>query len=394
MFISSFAISGYRSLKDVEIKDMLPVCVFHGLNNSGKSNILSAIETIFRRKIFLEETTATTESRREGREGSFWRGRIAGFRDNFYLNGKADISFSVSVTFADQELGFMNDVLGAFHHSLGKPGHKKILTLVGKIKYVDDDAADMQLERSVFVNKHVVFEVDKDGRQSLFPAISTLSQEIRLSHFERLMNLLADSFKVLPSDRYLTSEQIVSGSEEAPVLIPKRFKGWLFRLSLSRAGHETYEEIRRMFANEIFEIGQIGFNQEANEIEVMVQEKNIRLPIGRLGSGHQQLLYIIASLVLTKSRMVGIEELEINLSPSAQKVLFEKLKEHVRKSDLASQILITSHSDYFRGRGDVRTYSVEHDGECTIVNDWSQSKGRKFFELFGKDTAKPGKELS
>jgi AAA15 family ATPase/GTPase len=57
MYISAFSISGYRSLRDVEIKDMLPICIFHGLNNSGKSNILSAMETIFRRKLVVEETT-------------------------------------------------------------------------------------------------------------------------------------------------------------------------------------------------------------------------------------------------------------------------------------------------------------------------------------------------
>ena len=59
MYISSFAISGYRSLKKVEITKMLPVCIFHGLKSSGKSNILSAIETIFRRKILVEDTTSS-----------------------------------------------------------------------------------------------------------------------------------------------------------------------------------------------------------------------------------------------------------------------------------------------------------------------------------------------
>ena len=94
MYISSFNISGYRSLKNIQIPKMLPVCIFHGLNNSGKSNILSAIETIFRRKLLVEDTTFS-ELKKVGegtkfeevtkkleRVGSFWQGRIVEFKDN------------------------------------------------------------------------------------------------------------------------------------------------------------------------------------------------------------------------------------------------------------------------------------------------------------------------
>jgi hypothetical protein len=39
--------------------------------------------------------------------------------------------------------------------------------------------------------------------------------------------------------------------------------------------------------------------------------------------------------------MLGIEELEINLSPTAQKIVFEKLKSHIHDSDLMTQVIIT-----------------------------------------------------
>jgi len=111
----------------------------------------------------------------------------------------------------------------------------------------------------------------------------------------------------------------------------------------------------------------------------MVQEPQVRLPIGRLGSGYQQILYTIASLVLNKKKMLGIEELEINLSPRMQTVLFEKLKYYINQGSLANQIIITSHSDYFSGRTDVRCYGVEHNGMYTVVNSWSQAKKARFF---------------
>ena len=135
-----------------------------------------------------------------------------------------------------------------------------------------------------------------------------------------------------------------------------------------------------MFASTPFSFGDIGFSKEQDDIEIMVKEKNVRLPISRLGSGHQQILYIIASLVLNKKKMMGIEELEINLSPAAQKMVFEKLKRHIYEgSDLISQIIITSHSDYFKGRTDVRRYSVEHNSQETIIKPLTAAIRKSFF---------------
>jgi predicted ATPase len=197
------------------------------------------------------------------------------------------------------------------------------------------------------------------------------------------MNLLADSFRVLPSDRYLTAEVMSPGPVPSPT--SKTFKRWIFGLSLSKADYKTFEEIRGIFAAEPFSIGEISFSQDGDAIDVMVKDAAVRLPIGRLGSGHQQMLYIIANLVLNKGRMLGIEELEINLSPAAQLKMFEMLKQHIyQRSDLVTQVMITSHSDHFRGRRDVRCYGVEHNGRHTTVSNWTEARGRKFFKLLGK----------
>jgi len=338
MYISSFNISGYRSLKNIKIPKMLQVCIFHGLNNSGKSNILSAIETIFRRKLVVEETTIDQATEIEQvtkheREGNFWQGRITDFRDNFYLNGKNDIKFSVSVTFSDDELVSFNEVMKQLKPFLAEAGHKKILELEGRIKYRDDDSAEMVLERAVFNEHYVVFQIDNSGKRSFFPKVKALSAENRFAYFEEIMNLLADSFTLLPSDRYLTSERMAQETTSDLPLTPKTFKQWLFKLSLSRSEYKAFEEIKAMFESEPFDFGEIGFSKEQDEIEIMVKEKNVRLPISRLGSGHQQILYIIANLVLNKKKMMGIEELELNLSPTAQKIIFEKLKQHIYKSE-------------------------------------------------------------
>jgi hypothetical protein len=48
-----------------------------------------------------------------------------------------------------------------------------------------------------------------------------------------------------------------------------------------------------------------------------------------------------------------------------------------------TQVIITSHSDYFQGRQDVRCYEVHHNGQHTIVDKWTEARGRQFFKVFG-----------
>jgi AAA15 family ATPase/GTPase len=46
--LTEFRVSGYKSLYDCTIPGLMPVNVFHGDNNVGKSNILEALEIFFR----------------------------------------------------------------------------------------------------------------------------------------------------------------------------------------------------------------------------------------------------------------------------------------------------------------------------------------------------------
>ena len=182
----------------------------------------------------------------------------------------------------------------------------------------------MVLEKAVFNGSYVVFETVEQTKR-FFPKLEGVDADKRVAYFEQLMNpLKADSFLVVSADRYLTEESLPKQSETPILLNSKTFKGWLFDLSLSRPGYQTFEEVKEMFAADPFAIGEVGFSRIADEIEIMIKDQKIRLPIGRLGSGYQQILYIVANLVLAKQKMLGIEELEINLSPKLQRVLFEK----------------------------------------------------------------------
>lgn len=80
--------------------------------------------------------------------------------------------------------------------------------------------------------------------------------------------------------------------------------------------------------------------------------------------------YLIAVIVLNKNKVLAIEEVEINLSPTAQKQVFNLLKECVTGSPaFLNQVFVTSHSDYFEVRGDAKRFSVTYDQAkaCTEI---------------------------
>ncbi len=56
MKIKSIKAENFKSFSEVELNDFLPLNFIFGFNNSGKSNLLRLIETIFSRKIDTDET--------------------------------------------------------------------------------------------------------------------------------------------------------------------------------------------------------------------------------------------------------------------------------------------------------------------------------------------------
>lgn len=161
------------------------------------------------------------------------------------------------------------------------------------------------------------------------------------------------------------------------------FGGETFASVVELLDYRTFEHIRKAFNGTQFECGDLSFSRDGSEIEIMVEKSGTRLPISRLGSGHQQILYVIATLAANSGKMLGIEELEINLSPPAQKAVFETIRAATTAAGPLNQVLITSHSRYLGNRRDVRWYGVTHDGFETKVEAWREAQRDNFFGVAG-----------
>lgn len=266
MFVRRFRISNFRSLKEVPIGQMEKLVIFHGPNNTGKSNILAALETIFKRKVVTEEIITVEEKKVEKREQNFWHGELENFADNFFENKPGDIVFEVLINVTQDELDDIGDVTKVLTPMLARDRDRNFVEIKGSISMLLANRGRIKVAE-VNLNKKKVF-VEEKGSIRYLPSIKELKAEKARETFENFMGIFNDAYKVIPCNRYLTSEVEHSG-EGVPSLLPESFKNWLFKLSLEREGHDVYQRIRNWFNNKPFSYGDIGFARIGNNIEIL-----------------------------------------------------------------------------------------------------------------------------
>lgn len=382
MYIKKLKVKNYRSLKDVEIGELTPVTVLFGNNDTGKSNILSFLELLFSIKTSNEilQPDPVTKETPPQRPGVFWRGLINNFEDNFYKNEPDPIEFSVQVYLSRQETDSLPGVSANFLKTLKQDRDEDHVILEGRIVAATGKTAEILLD-SVSFNKVAFFhQNEKDGL--VYLQGFEIPENERIDTFNSVMGALEQCFKRVPPDRFLGMEtEDLDRNSDVP-LSSSTFKNWLFRASLDRGKENVFKTIGDGFSAEPFQYGRLTIaRQGTNEIEILIENSELKLPIGRKGSGVQQILMILGHIAESRASIIGIEEIEINLSPASQQDVFETLSQLVNLPESRiSQIILTSHSRHIARRKDASSNYVSIKDGQTIVKKASKANMDEFFE--------------
>ncbi len=380
MYIYKFTVNNYRSLKNVDVGDLSPAVIFYGENDSGKSNILTFLDVIFQQKYIEEIIQSPNASLVQRRSTGFWEGQIADFSNNFYLNNQQPIAFSICLKFDRAEVLAIKSLPSSFTDLLPKNRNEDVLVIEGKVNPVGPDRAEMILIE-VKLNKKQ-FYTNANSPDFLPDAIfASLSVAERRSIFDSIMNKLDNAFLRIPPDRFISKEQ------EAPrgthiELSAKSLKNWLFQLSHDQNGEKIVRQVIQQFNSKPFSHGNVSIVRVGeDEIEALIEGKNgMKLPIGRRGSGVQQILTILAYVAQANSPLVGIEELEINLSPETQRKLVTSLLGLINsQSSPVRQIFFTTHSPHIGKRNEAQRRGVWIENDETKVKKPTEAEVRKFF---------------
>jgi hypothetical protein len=383
MYIRRINVERYRSLWSVELGDLSPVVVLYGNNDTGKSNILAFLSSVFKEK-FVEEITGTTTSATptvQRRPSGFWRGEIEDFADNFHYDADPSITFSMVIDFNRDEILALGSLPAGFLETLRANRPLDHLRIDGTIQPSDGGGTALNLRSASFNNKSFYDSTLTDAERFLPGYDLDVSQ--KQSTFENIMSTLNNGFQLIPATRFIETER-EHPRQPGIELQPEMFKNWLFQTGLDRGREHIFRQIQERFASEPFAHGRISLARIGqDELELFVEgNQGLKLPIGRKGTGVQQILIILSYVIASKAPIVGIEELEVNLSPTAQKLIFTVLHQLVNTvNGPLKQIFLTSHSPHVARRNEAQRRLEWMEKGHTSVSKPRQVEVRDFFEF-------------
>jgi len=367
MFIQSVSIEGFRSLAHVKIGKLGKLNVLYGENNAGKSNVIAALEMLFRVERVEEQ---------ESRVGRFIRGELSDFVDNFTIgkDGKRgkNVKIVAKLGFDDTDLSRMpkfDTLLKTY--GIYKKGHTQWITIETEVESTGPGKATKTV-RSANVNNKPLY--DYGGSDKFLPGSAAAAEE-RQAAVEEVFSYLINSFALIHAERFLREEK--QADNVISTLSVDRIKQWLLAQSQSRGTkYEVFEEIVKRVNAAPFQFGVVRPFVEAGKLGLLVTDGDGReLMIERVGTGVQQIILLISHIVSLDAKLIAIEEVELNLSPSLQYRLLELFKKLVGQGNdkAINQLFLTSHSQHLSTRHDVCLYAVEKNAAGETDVKWGPS---------------------
>jgi len=381
MKITKVQVSNYKSLKEISIKGFLETNMIFGMNNSGKSNFLKLLELIFKRKrrkevVRFQEGTEEVEEEVELNTTNFWEGYIYSSPYLYWKDEDNSIKFTIRVEVSKDELTGFNEKL---YVDLDTAGFFEKLTslqfeFIGEIKKAGGFDSEIVLNQ-VNLGIKPIFNLSDDGLPEYFPEDTPIFDKHSEQGFYDLVTNFNDCVELIDSDRYFKKELFQIESENI-LLSPGSLKNWLYEKHLNSKSYDEFQELQ-VFLNEI-EIGanilhsakgkldnfpmnkiQIGFSKFEDELEIMLTTTFGRLPLKNHGTGVQQVIYLFTKIFESNSKIILIEEAELNLSHEYQRIIIHNMNRLVKIGRI-NQFIFTSHSDVFK-RNDFPHFEVTID---------------------------------
>lgn len=394
MKITRVEIENYKSFNKTVISNLMDINMIYGYNNSGKSNILKFIELVFSTKQPLPSEASSGQL-------IFWKGIIKDKPFIFHNNSKNDIKFKISIEIPINEFKLMlnsNDFAIIKKEYLITNHEYLIFTFSGLIEYLDFYQSEFKLSEAFFYKRRI-FKKGDSTNDIYFESASNDSDLKNSGYrlFENIMNSFNDLVLFLDNDRYFLNEKI-DDHFNIKSINSQNLKNSLFQLSLSPEYSEIFKRSLKFISN--FKVNsnlntqftaceassplsniQVSFSKKSEFIDLMLTNKlGKQFPLESFGTGIQQIFYIFSRVYFSNSKIILVEELELNLSPKYQRILLSNFLSLFDKTQI-SQLIFTTHSKYFTFRNDIKIYEVSIDESGVSSVKPKSAVSRYFFDL-------------
>ena len=333
MQIKRFSVKGYKNfVSEIVLDELGVICVIHGENNIGKSNLLEAMQLFFQLLCFNQTGLAQLKAPELAQ---------LGFNANeiFSLDSESPITITAVLKISPSEI---------------PPSQTSEFPL---------------LLKSSEIHIHLELQKANDGFEcqispTFFDGDNLIKQDenkTNLSRFFRQSPLV-----LIGVDRRISESEIETVRNIVPQTLLLKLYDMRDSLDTSIYKWELFVRTLQRF-NDVLGEGEFValFNRHTNRANLAFQPKNGksgRIPIEILGSGIQQVVALVARLLVSNATFIAIEEPELNLRYTLQLRLREIFQEIVADPFGPQQIFFSSHSPAFEFGQHFYAMRMGHEG--------------------------------
>ncbi|MDD1443565.1 AAA family ATPase [Dolichospermum sp. ST_sed3] len=371
MRITLIEASNFKSFDTVSIDHLKNINLLFGYNNSGKSNLLQLLHLIFKRKagggiVNVEQADGTMKPVSRYREGvtNFWDGDILESRFIF-TNNNYDKKIKLKVEIEEirrNNIPFQEALnlalLSKEKYLVSNEDTPDKILITLEISDKTKDVSKMELIEAK-INDHSIFK-KSTPKPLFFKDAKNPALRYNESAFQSLLGYFNDCVLFLDSNRYFANGKIAGDIDK---MSPVNFKDLLFSRHMNVESYKSIVafqnflksfnmadqgklKLRRNIRYNPLINSPFSFSDFNNVIELMFDKNSERFPILNFGTGLQQIFYILARIFFSDSKIIAIEELELNLSPRYQEEVLNYLNSLISNKKI-SQVFFTTHSYYF-----------------------------------------------
>jgi AAA domain, putative AbiEii toxin, Type IV TA system len=336
MRLQRFEVQGYKNLRQrVVLEDLGAINVIHGENNVGKSNLLQAIGLFFRVLSHMSQQRLEVGAKRVWHcPVNEWNAIGFPATEIFDLEAPsrpAPIELGAQVLLDDEEV--------------------RELGIADETRHADIELHISRDFDRIAVRVPVVHLGEQDvpggGLDEMAKGLVTLLSRRHLAQVDDIV----DRFAFLSTDRRLWDER----GEAARDLVPAHLLLQLYdaRESMEPERYRRWELFTETMGRFSDILGKGSFialfhrQPEPGRARLAWQTEHARIPVELMGSGVQQIVAIVARLMMSDATIVAIEEPELNLRFGLQRRLYERFEDITASDTGPRQIFLTSHSPAF-----------------------------------------------
>ena len=346
MLLQWFEVQGYKNFQAaLRLEDLGRFNIFHGDNNTGKSNLLESIGLLFVALGALREETSALAAVGEASAPSSKNGAKTAIRSDSYFSQRGFL--------ADNIFNFTSQAPITLRASL-QPGAGDVAA-----DALPADRGPIQVELRI-ERRPEGASISLTGlARSEGPDISTAPKE----EVARMLHLLGRGgearsaeprFLLIRSDRSVVCDP---PQDDSAPLVAREHMPRDLALALYKAEREKGAPRRRFdrFVTALEHIGSLvgdgrwrmDYALETERAELSLERGSELIPLRLMGSGVQQIAVLAGRLAMAGPAIVAIEEPELNVRWAAQHRMREMLRELCSGEDGPAQVLLTSHSSAF-----------------------------------------------